>query len=131
MAFGWTINYYTLPDKDTIIVISIMTLVMHILIAGLTSLDRDEHHKYHDYSGIQGFILVALRLILFAIFIFALNISRKEVKRSRKKFFNLFTFAGSFYVLGFPIVYFISFLCAAYVRNRVIIFTHFMFQTFS
>ena len=110
MAFGWKINYYYLPEKDSILTFAILSFIMHALVAGLTALDKNQYHKYHDFSGVQGLILVIIRLILYGIFIFGINLSWKDIKRSREKFLRLFTVAGSFYILGFPILYFISFI---------------------
>lgn len=131
IAFGWTINYTNLPEKDTIIMFSVMSFVMHALIAGLTALDKDQYHKYHDYSGIQGLILVILRLILFIVFWIGINMSSQDIKQSKIGFLRIFTVSGAFYILAFPILYWISFLWDSYVRNRVIIFGHFVLQTFS
>jgi len=68
IAFGWTITYHSLPEKETITMFAIMTFVIHALIAGLTALDKNQYHKYHDYSGVQGLVLVILRFVLFGIF---------------------------------------------------------------
>mmetsp|Transcript_18151 Transcript_18151/g.20332 ORF Transcript_18151/g.20332 Transcript_18151/m.20332 type:complete len:221 (-) Transcript_18151:105-767(-) len=110
MAFGWKVTYYYLPEKDSIITFAVMSFIMHALIAGLTALDKDEHHKFHDYSGIQGLILVILRIILFGVFMFGVNMTSKDIRRSRERFLRIFTVAGSFYILGFPILYLVSFI---------------------
>lgn len=131
MAFGWTITYTTLPEKETIIMFTVMSLIIHGLIAGLTALDKDMYHKYHDYSGVQGMILVVLRLCLFGVFIYGIRMTSQDIKKNQKDFLRGFTISGSSYVLAFPILYIVSFIFDTYMRHRVINFGFFIIQTFS
>ena len=131
IAFGWTVTYNDLPEKETIIMFTIMSVLIHATIAGLTALDKDEYHKYHDYSGVQGFMLVFIRIVVFIIFWIGIKMSSKDIKNKQMGFLRLFTVAGSFYILSFPILYIISYIWEPWVRNRVIVFGNFSIQDFS
>lgn len=110
IAFGWTLTYPNIPEKETIIIFTVMNIIMHIFVAGLTILDKDEYHKFHDYSGVQGLVLVCLRFILFGIFVYGIVLSKTDIKKKQEGFLRLFTAAGSFYILAFPILYAISYI---------------------
>ena len=110
ISFGWTLTYPHLPEKETIAAFTIMVLIIHVLVASLTLLDKDEYHKYHDYSGVQGFVLVVLRLIMFGVFIYGIQLTKTDIKKTHENFLRLFSISGSFYVLSFPILYFVSYI---------------------
>ena len=75
LAWGWTITKQSLDmeDLDITIPIAIFILVIHCLIGGLIFLDSEEHHKWHDYQGVQGVLLCVFRVIMFAAFIYGLQ----------------------------------------------------------
>ena len=89
---------------------TVMSLLIHAIIAGLTALDKDEYHKYHDFSGVQGFMLVFIRLVIFIIFCIGIKMSSKDLKKKQTEFIRLFTAAGTFYILSFPILYTVSYI---------------------
>jgi len=60
MAYGWTISYDDLKDKDIYIIILCFVVMIHMMITGLTFIDYGEAYKYHDFGGVQGFILIFL-----------------------------------------------------------------------
>lgn len=51
LSFGWTItrDAVDITDLDISIPIGCFVVAIHSLIGGLIFLDKDEHHKYHDY----------------------------------------------------------------------------------
>ena len=73
ISSGWTINFDTLPDKDLYIPIGGLVLVIHLMIGGLTFVDNDDIDKYHNFAGVQGLILVMLRIGMFGLFQFWLQ----------------------------------------------------------
>ena len=54
LAFGWTIKQNSVgsDELDIIIPIGCFVTVMHVIMGGLIFIDTEEHHKFHDYSGI-------------------------------------------------------------------------------
>jgi hypothetical protein len=72
ISYGWTIKYKSIDEKDIYIILMLFTLMIHIMITALTFVDDDEYHKYHDFSGVQGIILVVLRFIIFFAFLYGI-----------------------------------------------------------
>jgi len=70
IGYGWTISYKSVDEKDIYIIMMLFVLMVHMMITALTFVDDDEHHKYHDFSGVQGIIIVILRLILLSAFLY-------------------------------------------------------------
>jgi hypothetical protein len=68
IGYGWTIKFKTVDEKDIYVIILLFVLMIHLMIVALVYVDNDEYHKYHNFSGIQGFIIVVLRLIMLAAY---------------------------------------------------------------
>lgn len=55
IAHGWTIIYEDLDIDNNLEIylpIGAIVVAVHLVLAAMTYLDIDAHHKYHDYSGI-------------------------------------------------------------------------------
>ena len=76
-----------MDDLDITIPIGIFIVVMHAIIGGLIFLDSEEHHKYHDYSGVQGILLCLFRVLMFAGFLFGIKTTRSDLKENKKLVF--------------------------------------------
>jgi hypothetical protein len=46
-------------------------LALHLVLAAMTYIDIDSSHKYHDYAGIQGWVLILFKLGLFGYFTYS------------------------------------------------------------
>jgi hypothetical protein len=99
IAYGWTVTYKNMQETDIYILSAIFVVMIHLLIAGLTYIDDDEHHKYHDFGGVQGIILMFLRLIIFAAFVYGVRETAKKANNKQKDFLWNLTFSASFYIL--------------------------------
>jgi p-aminobenzoyl-glutamate transporter AbgT len=75
LAFGWTItkNNVNFEELDIIIPIGFFVILIHVVIGALMFIDNEEHHKFHDYSGIQGLVLCIFRVFMFIGFIYGLR----------------------------------------------------------
>ena len=58
LACGWTITYSDLFEREHYLFIGMIGLAVNGFIALMTLLDFGESHKFHDYSGWPGFLLV-------------------------------------------------------------------------
>ena len=93
-----------MDDLDITIPIACFVVVLHTIIGGLIYLDNEEHHKYHDYQGIQGIMLCLFRICLFIGFMFGIVQTKREIKEKRKQsFMNFLAFSGSLYFLALPV----------------------------
>jgi hypothetical protein len=69
LANGWTILYQNVDIDDRLeifIPITAFTVMVHVMVSALTFVDVDANHKYHDFAGIQGWVMMVCKLALFA-----------------------------------------------------------------
>jgi len=43
-------------------------IVVHLTLAAMTYVDFDDYHKYHDFAGVQGWVLILFKLGIFAYY---------------------------------------------------------------
>lgn len=86
ISFGWTVTYKNMQETDIYILSAIFVVMIHLLIGALTYIDDDEHHKYHDFGGVQGVILMVLRLIIFGVFIYGIKDTGAKANSKQKSF---------------------------------------------
>ncbi len=73
IAHGWTIIYEDLDIDNNLEIylpMGAIVVAVHLVLAAMTYLDVDAHHKYHDYSGIQGWVLITFKLCIFLYFLY-------------------------------------------------------------
>lgn len=75
------------------------------MIVGLSYIDYDQYNKFHDYGGIQGFVLIIFRMILYSIFLFGCYDTLKTTNKNQTKFIKNLRASTSLYLLAFPILW--------------------------
>lgn len=73
IAHGWTIIYQDLDIDNNLEIylpVGAIVVAVHLVLAAMTYIDVDAQHKYHDFSGIQGWVLIIFKLGLFAYFLY-------------------------------------------------------------
>jgi len=73
-------------DNNLEIIIPTFAIVVmvHVLVSALTYVDIDATHKYHDFAGIQGWVLFFTKLSLWAFFCYLYKDSYNKIaQRSR------------------------------------------------
>jgi hypothetical protein len=128
IAYGWTITYENLKDSDTYIVVGGFVFVVHIILAFLTIVDNGEHHKYHDFEGFQGLLLVFLRLGLYGIFLYGVKETFKVIPRKTADFMKGFVISCSLYMVAFPALWVLSYILNPHMRLKFIVFGNFIIQ---
>ena len=131
ISFGWTVTYKNMQETDIYILSAIFVVMVHLLIGALTYIDDDEHHKYHDFGGVQGVIMVVLRLIIFTVFVYGIRDTGKSANQKQKQFLWSLTIAASIYILSFPFLWLCSMNMQRYTINRFITFGTFAAQAFA
>lgn len=86
IAYGWTLTSENYFDPEIFCVVTSIVGVFHMMIAILTLLDKDEKHKYHDYGGITGFLIVLARMGLFVGFVVGLCKTKKMLSKKQHGF---------------------------------------------
>ena len=106
LVFGWTVTKSSMDmdDIDIAVPIGLFVLVIHALIGGLIFVDNDEHHKFHDYQGAQGILLIIFRILLFAAFSYGYCSTKAEIKDPKKlSFLKMIFWTGNIYFLVLPL----------------------------
>ena len=70
VASGWTVTYQSIMDRDHYLPLGGFIIVANGLISLLNYLDLGEYHKFHDFSGWTGALLIVIRLLVFFVFHF-------------------------------------------------------------
>ena len=122
IAYGWTITFNNLQEHDYFVLEIGAAFVIHIFVAALTFIDNGEHHKYHDFEGFQGLLLVTIRLGLCGFFLYKVQETQKVVARKNLPFMKGFTISAAIYMLAFPFFWIISYLLNPHMRLKFIVF---------
>ena len=132
VASGWTITYQSILDRDHYLPLGGFIIIANGMISFLNYLDLGEYHKFHDFSGWPGFLLVVIRVGVFFVFHVCTTQTERELPNNKKKGGNVIRqlrVAGSMYILAFPLLYFLCWMFPPYMRRRVIVFGHYLVQT--
>lgn len=119
LANGWTVLYNEVDIDDRLeifIPICALVVMVHVMVSALTFVDIDATHKYHDYAGIQGFVLFACKLILFAAFTWQFLTHKDTVQKKQRSYYNKLYFVGSGFMLAIPMSIITSYMFAPYER---------------
>lgn len=106
IGYGWTISFADLDidnNLDVYLPIGSLVIVIHLALAALTYIDVDASHKYHDYSGIQGWVLILFKVGLFCYYMYCIRANRSKVPKRSEQFFRVFSMLGSAYMLAVPV----------------------------
>jgi uncharacterized membrane protein len=71
LANGWYTRFKTydfVDGMDTYFPLFLIVIMLHVIYGALTYVDMDLQHKYHDFHGWVGVVLVCTKLILVAAF---------------------------------------------------------------
>jgi hypothetical protein len=71
IANGWTLTYQVIDwrsNSDMYIPIAIVLCIFQVLVGCFDYLDLDHSHKYHDFAGWQGFLMIGTKLAVTAFF---------------------------------------------------------------
>lgn len=50
-----------------------LIVAIHLVLAAMTYIDFDASHKYHDFAGVQGWVLILLKIILLALYLYSIS----------------------------------------------------------
>ena len=117
IASGWTINFKELDidnSLDIFLPVGAVVIVVHLTIAAMTYVDVDAYHKYHDYAGIQGWVLIFFKLGLFVYYYYCYRQSREKIPNRAKRFYKAFVSFGGIYMLSVPLTIFACYLFPSY-----------------
>jgi len=119
IALGYTLLQSCLGDLDLMIPVFLMVGIVHLMLVVFGKLKDDESYKYHENEGAVGWIILIIRLLLYALFVWAVQSSAKEGGARLRNFLRQFGVAGTIYFLAYPILFLVTQLFAPYLQHCI------------
>jgi len=113
LANGWMTRFikYDLEEGfDIYAPLMLLVIMVHLIMGALTVVDKDAHHKYHDYHGLLGYVIILAKFILVGIFFWFYLSTKKVIDSHAKPFFSQVLVIGLIYLLSDPLVILSAFL---------------------
>jgi uncharacterized membrane protein len=66
---------------DIYLPIGAVVIVIHLTLAAMTYVDFDDYHKYHDFAGVQGWVLIIFKLVIFIYYLYLIRVNRDKIPR--------------------------------------------------
>jgi len=126
IASGWTLTFQDLDidgNLDIYLPIGSIVIVVHLVLAAMTYIDFDASHKYHDFAGIQGFVLIAFKFGLFAYYVYCYMQNRNQIPKRSQSFYRQFVLLGAVYMLAIPFTIFAAYFFEPYSRQYLFTLT--------
>lgn len=119
IGLGYTLLQSKIGELDLMIPMCFMIGVIHIMLVGFGKIKDDASYKYHENEGVVGWVLLIMRLFLYAWFLWAVHSSSSESPSKIRDFYRRFRAAGSIYFLSFPAIFVFTKCFAPYVQHGV------------
>lgn len=98
ISFGWTVTYRNMQETDIYILCAIFVIMVHLLLTALTYVDDAESHKFHDFGGLQGIILICVRVIIYGIVLYGISETMTNASQKQKQFLKSLRLSASVYL---------------------------------
>jgi len=118
IGYGYTLLPVDIAPDMVVLAFGIGA-VLHIVLVLLIK-GEDDADKFHDYESLAGKILLALRLMLFVGFLWALNGTMQGAPFRIRRFLAKFGFIGTLYFVGPPMVVLLVSFFAPYWRPPIL-----------
>jgi hypothetical protein len=119
IAMGYTL----LPSRSNCIgvvrSIAGASFVIHAALVSFGKVQEESASKFHENEGAVGWVLLSVRLMLFAWFVFAIQASQQEGGIRLHDFLHKFRLSGSLYFLAYPILFVVVQVFAEYLRHPI------------
>lgn len=120
IALGYTLLHSKLGNLDVVIPVVFIIGVLHVLLVGFGKIKDDASYKFYENEGVIGWVLLVLRGLLLAWFVWAVKETRKESTGVKMvHFLQTFLVAGVVYFLSYPLVFVVTALFVPYMRYKV------------
>jgi len=120
IAMGYTL----LPSKnDGLVVVkwlALLALSIHAALVGFGKMQDESASKYHENEGCIGWVLLSVRLLLFAWFCLATQASQQEGGLRLHDFLRRFRLCGAVYFLTYPVLFVVVQMFAPYLQHPLL-----------
>mmetsp|Transcript_8964 Transcript_8964/g.16147 ORF Transcript_8964/g.16147 Transcript_8964/m.16147 type:complete len:437 (+) Transcript_8964:48-1358(+) len=119
IGLGYTLVQSKIGELDLMIPMCFMIAVIHIMLVGVGKVKDDASYKYHENEGVVGWLLLVLRLLLLAWFLYAVRSTSREGGMRVSMFMQKFGAAGTIYFLTYPGIFLIGRQFAPYLQHGI------------
>ena len=119
LANGWFTRFKKVDYDDHIEFYGPMMVIVgmiHIMMAALIYVDQDAYHKYHDFHGWPGYIVITIKMVLVAVYMYFYSWTKDKISKEAKVFYNKIVPLGLMYLLSDPFTILTSFFLEEYNR---------------
>jgi len=120
IAQGYTLLRSKLSEVELLTPVVAVVTVLHILLVAVGKLQGEQSCKYHENEGLIGWILLSIRISLFAWFRSGITMLRSAGNARVANFLNNFEIVGSAYFLAFPAIFLFVQVLAPYLQHPVL-----------
>lgn len=131
IAMGYTLLPVQSCRIDVVKWIAAVSLAIHTGLVSFGKLQDESACKYHENEGAVGWLLLTVRLLLFAWFWMAIQASQVQGGLRLHDFFQRFRIAGSLYFLAYPSLFAIVQVFAPYLQHPILQIGSLVMQTAS
>merc|ERR1719237_32721 len=114
---GYTLLSAKAAEMSLIRSIASVAFVVHALLVGFGKFQGDHSYKYHENEGLIGWVLLAVRALLYAWFVLSLRRSQQRGGPRLQPFLQQFRLAGSVYFLAYPVIFVAVQIFAPYLQH--------------
>lgn len=119
IAQGYSLLRSNLSEVELLVPVVAVVSVLHVALVACGKL-QTEDFKYHENEGLIGWILLSVRLSLFAWFRSGIQMLRSSGGLKLQSFLGMFEIVGSAYFLAFPTIFVLVQVLAPYLQHPVL-----------
>jgi len=120
IGMGYTLLQSRIGELEMIVPLVFLIAIVHILLVSFARMKDDASYKFHDHEGTTGWVLLFIRLVLYAWFFGAVKKTASEAGIRLQMFLKKFLIVGSWYFLGFPVLFVCVQIFAPYLQHKII-----------
>lgn len=120
LANGWFTRYQKFDYDEGLEIygpLFVLILMVHIVIGAFTFIDQDAYHKYHDFHGWVGTLIISAKIILVFCFLYFYQYSKDKISKAAKPFYQQFVMVGLMFLLSDPMIILSCFFLKEYNRQ--------------
>jgi len=98
---------------------SLAVSIVHAVLVGISKAHGGTSVKNHENDDAIGWLLLAIRLVLFAWFLVATQAAQGKGGYQVQSFLHQFQITGSVYFLAYPLIFLVVQGCAPYLQHPI------------
>lgn len=107
LANGWMTvwtKYEWEDGLETCLPTFAIIILVNIIFVGLSMIERDAYHKFHDFSGWVGLAMIFFKMVLVGLYFYLRIQNEHKVKKKQKMFYDTIFYIGLIFILSDPML---------------------------